>query len=133
LSWLAAFYAMFWLGLAWHVLLVFRVTGESYSTGWYLYCVVAAEVILVAAGWLALTPERWRRWVLPWAAGLFCALEMYATHFVLVPYYTGVIAHGASGSLEAFHGGWATVLERLPATAAAVWPFYVVATRPCPS
>jgi len=44
---------------------------------------------------------------------------MYATHFVLIPYYTGLIAHAPDGGLQSFHLsqlntiGFTEVLARL--------------------
>ncbi len=102
---LAAFYGFFLLGLAWHALLLFTVHGSSSCPGWYIYCLVAPEVILAVLGLSALVPARAARWLLP--AGVFCftALEMYATHWILIPYYTGLIAHKPTGAVAAFHMG----------------------------
>ena len=33
----------------------------------------------------------------------FFALEMYATHFVLIPYYSGLIWHAPDKGLRSFH------------------------------
>lgn len=120
LGMVAAFYAAFWVGLAYHGWLMYRAFGQSSSSGWYLHCVVVAEAILLLAGW--------PRWGPRLATALFCLLDLYAMHFVLAPYYTGAIGHRANGAVEAFHGGWATLWDRLPWGVALAWPLYVVAT-----
>jgi len=63
------------------------------------------EVSLVYVGLSHLMPASWRRWILPGAAAAFALLELYATHFVALPYYAGLISHRPSGALEAFHPG----------------------------
>ena len=50
----------------------------------------------------------------------FMALELYGTHWILIPYYTGLIAHAPSGALQSFHPASVTislaeVLQRLRA------------------
>lgn len=116
---LLAFYGFFLLGVGYHVLMTFAVSGSSSSAGWYIYCLVVPEVVLATAGLRALVPERYGTWVLPAATLCFCALELYATHFLLLPYYTGFIAHRPDGALAAFHlgqlrgDGLATLLLRL--------------------
>jgi 4-amino-4-deoxy-L-arabinose transferase-like glycosyltransferase len=116
---LAAFYGFFWMGLAYHILVTFVNRGLSASTGWYMYSLVMAEVLLATLGLFALCPARWRRWILPAGTGLFVLLELYATHLLLIPYYTGLIAHKPNGHLASFYVsqlrevGLGTVLERL--------------------
>lgn len=92
----------FCLGLAHHVLISYVTMGISATTGWYLYALVV-EVTLIARGLLSWLPERLHRAVLPAAAACFAALELYATHFVLLPYYTGLIAHTPGGAIATFH------------------------------
>ena len=118
---LVAFYGLFVLGVAYHALLMFVLWDASASTGWYLYSLVVPEVILASLGLFALVPARWCRWILPAATSLFVLLDLYATHFLLIPYYTGLIAHRPNGHLAPFYagqlgeGGVGTVLERLTA------------------
>jgi hypothetical protein len=51
--------------------------------------------------------------------GLFLLVEAYATHFVMIPYYTGIIGHRPDTTLLAFHIsqalqlGWREILLRL--------------------
>lgn len=116
---LAAFYGFFCVGLAYHVLITFVNQGVSASTGWYIYALVVVEVILATLGLFALCPARGRRWILPAATSLFVLLDLYATHFLLIPYYTGLIAHKPDGHLASFYAsqlgevGVGAVLERL--------------------
>ena len=51
--------------------------------------------------------------------GLFLLLEIYATHFVLIPYYIGLIHHRPDGTITSFYVsqgwglGWEAILSRL--------------------
>jgi len=135
---LAAVYGFFWLGLCYHEL-CFHMLGLSSGAGWYLYAVVVAEILLGVAGLEALCAPRWRGWVSPVCAGLFALLDLYATHFVLLPYYTGQTAHKAGGALAAFRIGQfaelPVMLDRLSAPAAVAWLLwlgYLAATAALP-
>jgi 4-amino-4-deoxy-L-arabinose transferase-like glycosyltransferase len=116
---LMLFYFFFCLGLAYHAVLTFILFHASTSIGWYLYCTVAIEILLVAIGLLALFQETGRQWFLPTITALFALLELYATHFLLVPYYAGLIAHTSDGALATFHVslfrsvGFQSVIKRL--------------------
>ncbi len=101
----AVFYAFFWLGLLYHVLITYVTKGISASAGWYLYCHVVAEVLVIVSGLLVISPGRLRGWVMPAAIISFVVLDLYTVHFLFIPYYTGLIAHQASGALAAFHVG----------------------------
>jgi hypothetical protein len=72
------------------------------TCGWYFYCLVFAEVILICAGLRALLPIRARAWAAPSLAALFALLDLYGVHFILLPYYTGVVAHTPAGGLPVF-------------------------------
>ncbi len=137
---LGAFYGFFWLGLCYHEL-TFSVLGLSSGAGWYLYAVVAAEALLAAAGLCALAPAGRSGLVLFGVAFLFVALDLYAVHFLLLPYYTGLTAHAPGGGLASFHlaqlgdGGWGQIWSRLmlPAPAAlAAWLAYLASTLALP-
>jgi hypothetical protein len=80
-------------GIAYHVLVTFRVHGISSSTGWYLHVLVTAEAILLAWGW---------RGFVGIVAGVFVAIDMFGTWAYLLPYYAGYIAHTADGRLAAY-------------------------------
>jgi hypothetical protein len=139
----AAVYGTFWVALLYDVLILFLSRGVSTSTGWYLYAVIGAEVALAIAGLQALAPGGWRRWIPATGVFLFALLDLYTVHCVAVPYYTGVIAHRANGSLAALHLtdvsriGVPEILARLAAykagiltepVLAALWAAYAVAT-----
>ncbi len=140
LSVLAGFYGFFWLGLCYHEL-TFSVLGLSVSTGWHVYAVVVAEALLATLGLMTLCPAGWRDWLLPAGTALFVLLDLYATHFLLLPYYTGLIAHRADGALAAFHlsqlgnGEFSLMMSRLmlpaPATVA-LWLGFLIATLALP-
>jgi 4-amino-4-deoxy-L-arabinose transferase-like glycosyltransferase len=87
---LAVFYLGFWVGLLYHVLVTFLSLGSSSSTGWYLYAAVAAEVVLLVWGLQAFLPAR-----IVFRALAIClgALDLYGTHALLMPYYTGLSSH----------------------------------------
>ena len=121
---LLAFYACFWLGQFYNVLLLFLSKGASTSMGWYMYCVVAAESTLLVVGLRSLVPRSSRPWVLSALIVCLVALDLYTVHFVSIPYYTGLIAHRPDGALAAFHLsqlhriGLPGVLDRLSANKA---------------
>jgi 4-amino-4-deoxy-L-arabinose transferase-like glycosyltransferase len=133
-AWLLAVYAVFWIGQLYNVVLIFLSKGVPTSMGWYLYAVVAAEVILFVAGMRGLLPERAANWPLAGGVLLFGLLDLYTVHAIAMPYYTGLIAHRASGSLAAVHiadfrlAGLGEVLRRLAIFkgAAIVWPVLMV-------
>jgi hypothetical protein len=140
LSVLAGFYVFFWLGLCYHEL-TFSVLGLSTSTGWHVYAVVVAEALLATLGLMTLCPAGRRDWVLPAGTALFVLLDLYTTHFLLLPYYTGLTAHRADGALATFHlsqlgdGGFSLMMSRLmlPAPAAgALWLGFLIATLALP-
>jgi hypothetical protein len=137
---LAGFYGFFWLGLCYHEL-TFSVLGLSSGAGWYLNAVVAAEATLATLGIAALSPAPWRRWVPFTGTALFAILDLYATHFLLMPYYSGLIAHRANGSLESFHpsqlggGGFHTMMSRMGLAAPitlVLWLCFLAATLALP-
>lgn len=86
-------YGMFWAGLLYNVFVVFVATGVSASDGWYMYAVVVPELLLVTCGLFAVVPKRWRKAVLPALTAAFAAIDLYGVHALLLPYYTGLIAH----------------------------------------
>jgi hypothetical protein len=87
---LAAFYLCFWVGLAYHVLVTFLHLGVSASTGWYLYALVAAEIVLLVWGLKAFLPVGV---VLPALTIAVAGLDLYGTHALLMPYYSGLSSH----------------------------------------
>jgi len=111
---LALFYGFFCLGLSYHAVLTFILFHVSTSIGWYLYCTVAVEIVLATIGFLAIFQKAGRYWILPTITALFALLELYATHFLLIPYYSGLIAHRPDGSLTTFHVGMLNHARFLP-------------------
>ncbi len=106
-----------------------------------MYAVVVAEALLATLGLMTLCPAGQRNWVLPAGTALFVLLDLYTTHFLLLPYYTGLIAHRADGALAAFRlsqlgdGGFSLMMSRLmlPAPAAvALWLGFLIATLALP-
>lgn len=93
---LICFYGFFWLGLAYQTLTLFISEGVSASTGWYMYCLVIPELILVYCGLHTAFPSSLRRWILPGLAVAFSLLDLYGVHFLLIPYYSGLISHSTT-------------------------------------
>jgi hypothetical protein len=114
---LAAVYAAFWLAQLYNVLLIYTTKGVPTSMGWYLYAVIGAEVVLCSA-------------TIPPVIGvvLFAALDLYATHFVALPYYAGLIRHKSNGALESFHLSALRSLHWPPLPIVALWLLYLAAT-----
>jgi hypothetical protein len=97
---LAALWALFCAGIAYHVLLTYLANGISSSAGWYLCAVLVPEMILLAAG-LRVFARR----AMGAVAIALAVLDLYAMLLVALPYYSGLIAHRPNGMLEAFHVG----------------------------
>jgi 4-amino-4-deoxy-L-arabinose transferase-like glycosyltransferase len=89
----AAFYVCFWLGLCYHVLVTYIHLGVSASTGWYLYCLVFAEAVLLAQGMAQLFGRQALRRLLAAAVTLLAIIDLYGVHAYMLPYYTGLTAH----------------------------------------
>jgi hypothetical protein len=92
---LICFYGFFCLGLAYQVLTLFMSEGVSASTGWYIYCLVIPELILLYCGLRTALPFGLHRWILPSLTTAFALLDLYGMHFLLLPYYSGIISHSA--------------------------------------
>jgi len=144
LSVLLLIYMAYLLATAYHILMNSINFGVAASAGWYLYAVVVAEGTLIVAGLLAL---RWGKGMVVGLIACFFLLEMYATHFLLIPYYSGLIAHAADGGLQAFHLsqlntiGLAEILARLQTNKAsfltnhvltALWSLFIAASVSLP-
>lgn len=128
----------FLAALGYHILVSFINSDVAATCGWYLYAVAVPEGLLAITGVIAF--GRWKRALMLVLAGSFSALELYATQWVLIPYYTGLIHRAPSGSLASFHPermnvSIAEVLSRLhvnhpPLVTSAVvfslWLFYVI-------
>jgi 4-amino-4-deoxy-L-arabinose transferase-like glycosyltransferase len=140
---LAGFYAGFWLGELYHVIIIWAARGVATSMGYYIYGVVAAEVPLCTAGLAALLRKGPAAWAAAVGVILFGALDLYAMHAMAIPYYTGLIRHKPNGALAALHAadlngiGIAEILHRMVAFKAPVlsgpsifllWSAYIVST-----
>jgi 4-amino-4-deoxy-L-arabinose transferase-like glycosyltransferase len=136
--WLAAIYGFFWLGQLYNVFLQYLARGLAGSMGWYMYAVVACEVVLCAVAF-----GRFRVWAVALGTILFSLLDLYGMHWVAIPYYTGIIGHRANGALAALHlsqfhaVGFGGVFERLavnkpvamsPAVLIVLWVLYLAGT-----
>jgi hypothetical protein len=139
----ASAYLLIVLGIGYFTLGAFLATGLSVGIGWYLYAAVGAEMVLLVAGFTGLAGARRAAGCAALLCLLALAFDLYTMHFVLVPYYTGLIRHRPSGSLEAFRitalrgVGIGQVCSRLglneylsigPAAIAAIWATYLIAT-----
>ena len=103
---LAASWLLFCLAMAYFSLTTFLAMHLSAGVGWYLNAMVVAEAVLLACAGTALAGvRRAGAWVAA-AALLALALDLYTVHFLLGPYYTGLVRHQPSGALEAFHIGY---------------------------
>ena len=87
---LGAFYVCFWVGLAYHVLIIFVNTGVSASTGWYLYCLVVAELVLLVWGLEAFFQTKFLLLALCLEVAV---MDLYGMHALMLPYYVGLSAH----------------------------------------
>ncbi len=116
---ISSFYSLFWFGLLYHVLLIYLVLGISTTKGWYLYTVIAAELVLLAYGFFSLLPVNWRGTSLGAMIVSFCLLDLYGIFFLLIPYYTGLIRHNSAGERSVFNpfamawGDYLEVISRL--------------------
>ena len=114
--------AFFCAGMAYHVLLGQIGYGVPMTSGWYFYCLVFAELVLLAAGLKELVPWRIAGGVL---AALFALMDVYGLTFVQIPYYTGLTSHLANGRLPGLR------LSQVPevvSRAGAGWALYLGAT-----
>jgi hypothetical protein len=140
---LLLFYLFFALSLAYYVLIAFGATGFSASQGWYLYCVIVPELVLAAVGYQAVLGKKYGAVAFEMSGTLFAALDLYTVHLILVPYYTGLLAHNAKGALPGFYpaiyadGGVSAVFDRMavnkaafltPGVLAVLWLCYLAST-----
>ncbi|MBZ5570035.1 MAG: hypothetical protein LAN64_19600, partial [Acidobacteriia bacterium] len=93
----ATFYAFFWIGQMYNVVLLYLSKGVAVSMGWYLYAVIGAEIAVCAAGL-----RLWRR-VLAAGVVLLGLLDFYTVHALAMPYYAGIVAHKANGGIAGLH------------------------------
>ena len=128
-------------GLFYQALAVFMIDNEAFGPGWYFYVLLAPELLLLTAGAWALFGRRGGGWLAATATFFALALNLYTMHLLLLPYYTGLIAHSVDGSFHAAHIGILAAEFRLsnivrtpfvrtqvisPAIFAACWVSYVL-------
>ena len=136
--WLVGVYGFFWLGQIYNVVLQYLTKGLAGSMGWYLYAVVACEVVLCSLAF-----GRFQIFITALGAVLFGTLDLYGMHWLAIPYYTGLISHRANGSIGALHFrefhaiGFGAVFERLavnkcmvltPPVLTVLWALYFAST-----
>jgi len=90
----------FLLSLLYHGMVNFLNEGVGASAGWYIYAVIVPEGILIIAG---LSAFRFSRGLILGLVACSILLEVYASHWILIPYYVGLIRHTVSGALQSFH------------------------------
>lgn len=83
-------------GLLYHAATGSRTQGAAGTMGYYFYCLIAAEAILVAGGLGRLLPA---------AVAALATIEIFGAWFLQFPYYAGFIQHTAGGALPAFRPG----------------------------
>jgi hypothetical protein len=118
ITFVAALYALFSVGIAYHVLITYLANGISSSAGWYLCAVIVPEMLLLTAGLR----------VPAVLASAFALLDLYGMLFVALPYYNGLIAHRPNGFLEAFHMGQFPDLVQRLGTSTLLLAIYIAAT-----
>lgn len=91
-------YILMCFAVAYHSLVIFLVQNTSTANGWYLYSVVVPEVVLLALGFTGLFGMKWSPLAMACVCVLAVALDLYTVHFLLMPYYAGMIGHRASVS-----------------------------------
>lgn len=139
---------VFWFAMALAYFAVGSVAASSYpgAPGWYACCLIAPIAVLLLAGLRAAMP-RFKAAAGPILAIAFGALELFAVHFYLLPYYTGFVSHAPAGGLPAFrlaqlgNGGFQTMFQRLtlhkpawmtPPVSIAAWAMFLIATVALP-
>jgi len=90
------------LGLFYQAITSQTATGKAGTMGYYLYCLVIVEMILLVEGLTGLLPYRLELTAVPFLTFTFLGIELFGTVCLLLPYYTGLIGHDANGSLRAF-------------------------------
>jgi len=81
-------YGFFWIGQIYQIVMLFLSKSSSTALGgWYLHSVLWAEIILFISGIFALVPGRFRSTLVTAFTAGFAGLDLYAVHFVALPYY----------------------------------------------
>ena len=117
---LLCFCGFFGLGLGYDILLTYVSVGVSSSTGWYMYCLIVPELLLLYYGLQSVLPRGAHAWIIPTLTTAFFLLDAYGIYFLLIPYYTGLISHSSATGQVAparaavlWHVGTAEIVQRL--------------------
>ncbi|MCC6587215.1 MAG: glycosyltransferase family 39 protein [Bryobacterales bacterium] len=128
------FYAALCAAVAYHSLVVHLAKGISTGAGWYLHAAVTAEAVLMGIG-LRAFGVRVGRIALCGLCVLACALDLYTTQLILMPYHSGGGRHHWDGLRP--NPGIQAMFEALainesgsvtPLVIAAMWASYWAAT-----
>jgi hypothetical protein len=109
----------FWAGMGYYAFTTYLATGEAAVLGYYAYALVVPEAVCLIAGISALVPGSGTRFIVPGLVVCFAAMETYGAVLFLMPYYAGVTAHTARGSVPAmqasrlWNGGMAELFRNL--------------------
>jgi len=87
---LSAFYVCVWVGLGYEVLITYLNQGVSSTQGWYLYCLVAGEVVLLVWSLQAFVSAGF---LFPCLCAVAAVADIGGMHALLLPYYTGLTVH----------------------------------------
>ncbi len=139
---LSAFVFFFALAIAYFAVGTLAASGFAGAYGWYACCLVAPIAVLLLAGLRTAMP-RFKALAGPILVIAMSALELFATHLYMLPYYTGFISFVPAGGLPAFqlaqlgNGGFQTMFQRLtlckpawmtPPVLIAAWAMFLMAT-----
>jgi hypothetical protein len=89
----------FWAGMGYYAFTTYLATREAAVFGYYAYALVVPEVVCLTAGLSMLISAVWKRFIVPGLVVCFAAMELYGTVLCLMPYYAGITAHTARGSV----------------------------------
>jgi len=80
--------------MAYFAYATWRATGDAAVFGYYICALVVPEAICLVAGLAT-------RYMVPAVVACFATVELYGTVFLMMPYYAGITAHTARGSVPA--------------------------------
>jgi hypothetical protein len=109
----------FWAGMGYYAFTTYLATGEAAVFGYYAYALVVPEALCLITGISALLPAVCKRFIAPTLVVCFAAMEVYGTVLCLMPYYAGITAHTARGSVPVmqasrlWNGGIAELFRNL--------------------
>ncbi|MBP7864312.1 MAG: glycosyltransferase family 39 protein [Acidobacteria bacterium] len=124
---LLSFYFWFNAGILYLASLLDLLYGASGVPGWYVYTAVIPETAWLFLGLWLWYPPAWKRRVAGFLLACFSLLDVYGLFFILVPYYTGLTSHDATGKMDAFKpfGVHAGALHEIPSRLATAKPAFM--------